>query len=142
AHLPGQVAGHGVDAVGEVLPRPRHTGHLRLPAEPPFRADLARDASHLGGKGIELVDHRVDGFLELADLAADVGCDLLGKIAAGPRGPDFRDTADLPREVARHRVHAVGQVLPGARNAGNLRLAAEPPFGADLARHARYFGGE
>jgi len=44
ADLAGQVAGHRVDAVGEVLPRPGHALHLGLAAELPFRADLAGHA--------------------------------------------------------------------------------------------------
>ena len=39
-------------------------------------------------------------------------------------------------------VHAVGQVLPRAGDALHVGLAAELAFGADLARHARHFGGE
>ncbi|MGO7645930.1 hypothetical protein ACC709_36525, partial [Rhizobium ruizarguesonis] len=38
-----------------------------LPAEPPFGADFTRHARNLAGKAVELVDHRVDGFLELED---------------------------------------------------------------------------
>ena len=45
-------------------------------------------------------------------------------------------------QVARHEVDVVGEVLPGAGDAGHLRLAAELAFGADLARHARHFRGE
>ena len=43
--------------------------HLRLAAELALGADLARDARHLGGERVELVHHRVDGVLELEDLA-------------------------------------------------------------------------
>ena len=39
------------------------------PPSLPFGADLARDARHLGGERAELVDHRVDGVLQLEDLA-------------------------------------------------------------------------
>ena len=39
--------------------------HLGLAAELAFGADLARDARHLAGERVELVDHRVDGVLEL-----------------------------------------------------------------------------
>ena len=44
--------------------------HLRLAAELALGADLARHARHLAGEGVQLVDHRVDGVLELQDLAA------------------------------------------------------------------------
>ena len=46
---------------------PRHVG---LAAEPAFGADFARDARHFGREGVELIDHRVDGFLQLQDFAA------------------------------------------------------------------------
>src|SRR6202023_874162 len=47
AHLVGEVAGHEVDAVGEVLPRPRHARDLGLAAEAALGADLAGDPRHL-----------------------------------------------------------------------------------------------
>ena len=42
---------------------------LGLAAELAFGADLLRDARDLGGERAELIDHRVDGVLELEDLA-------------------------------------------------------------------------
>ena len=133
---------HRVDRVGEVLPRAGHAGHHRLHAQPAFGADLARHAGHFRGERAELLDHRVDGFLELQDLAAHVDGDLLGKVAVGHGDGHLGDVADLAGEVGRHRVDVVGEVLPGAGHAGHRRLAAELAFGADLARHARHFRGE
>ncbi len=52
------------------------------------------------------------------------------------------DVADLIRQVAGHRVHAIGQILPHAADAFHLRLAAQLAFGSDFARHARHFAGE
>src|SRR5439155_22677598 len=77
AHLAGQVAGHVVDAVGQVLPGAGDALDLGLAAEPAFGADLARDARHFAGEGVELIDHRVDGLLQLQNLAADVNRDFL-----------------------------------------------------------------
>ena len=142
AHLRGQVAGHEVDVVGEVLPGAGDAGHLGLAAELALGADLARHARHLGGERVELVDHRVDGVLELEDLALDVDRDLARQVAARDGGGDLGDVAHLRGEVAGHRVDAVGEVLPGAGDAGHLRLAAELALGADLARHARHLAGE
>src|SRR5204862_493179 len=65
ADLCGEVAGHHVDAVGQVLPDAAHVAHLRLAAELAFGADLARDARDLGREASELVDHRVDRVFEL-----------------------------------------------------------------------------
>ena len=107
-----------------------------LAAELALRADLAGDAGHLRGERVELVDHRVDGVLQLEDLAADVDGDLLGQVAVGDGGGDLGDVAHLAGEVAGHGVDAVGQVLPDAGDALDLRLAAEPALGADLAGDA------
>src|SRR5207253_3162226 len=82
AHLAGEVAGHRVDVVGEVLPRAGHPAHVRLAAELALRTDLAGDAGDLVGEGGELVDHRVDRRLQLEDLAAGVDVDLLAEVAA------------------------------------------------------------
>ena len=49
---------------------PATPGTCGLAAELAVGADLARDARHLAGEGVELVDHRVDGLLQLQDLAA------------------------------------------------------------------------
>ena len=48
---------------------PGHAGDLGLAAELALGADLAGDAGYLVGERRELVDHRVDGLLELGDLA-------------------------------------------------------------------------
>ena len=142
AHLSRQVAGHRVDVVGQILPRAGDAGHLRLAAEPPFRADLARDARHFAGEAVELIDHRVERLLELKDFAAHVDGDLARQVAVGDGGRDLRDVAHLTRQIAGHRVDVVGQVLPCAGDAGHRRLAAEAPLGADLARDARHLAGE
>src|ERR1700738_161847 len=55
ADLAGEVGGHRVDAVGQVLPAAGHAAHQCLAAELAFGADLARDARHLAGEGVELV---------------------------------------------------------------------------------------
>ena len=128
--------------VGQVLPGAGDAEHVGLAAEPAFGADLARDARHFAGEGVELVHHRVDGFLQLQDFARHVHGDLLRQVAAGDGGRDVGDVADLGGQVAGHEVDAVGQVLPGAGDAGHRGLAAELAFGADLARDARHFRGE
>src|SRR5262249_3839801 len=114
----------------------------RLPSQPPFGADLTRHACHFGGERAQLLDHGVEGFFELENFAAHVDGDFFRQIAAGDGGCDFGYITHLRRQVTGHRVDVVGQVFPRAGNAGDLRLAAEFAFGADLARHARHFRGE
>ena len=128
---------HRVDRVGEVLPRAGDAGHDRLHAEAAFGADFARDARDFRGERAQLLDHRVDGFLQLQDLAADVDGDLARQVAVGDGDRHVGDVAHLAGQVRRHRVDVVGEVLPRAGDAGHGGLAAELAFGADLARDAR-----
>src|SRR5207245_10777811 len=72
AHLARQVRCHEVDVVGQVLPDAADAAHLGLAAQLAVGADLAGDAGDLGGEGVELVEHGVDGVLQLEDLAAHV----------------------------------------------------------------------
>ena len=113
--------------------------HLGLAAELAFGADLAGDARHFGGERAELIDHGVDGVLQLEDLALHVDGDLLRQVAVGDGRGHVGDVAHLAGEVAGHEVHVVGQVLPRAGDAAHVGLAAELAFGADFAGHAGHF---
>src|SRR5262249_39728677 len=84
---------------------------------------------------------RVDGVLELEDLAADVDGDLLGEVTVGHRHRHLGDVPHLGGEIARHLVHVVGEVLPGAGHPCHHRLAAELALGADLTAHRTHLGG-
>src|SRR5216683_2090978 len=139
ADLAGQVAGHRVHAVGQILPCTGNAAHQRLAAQFAFGADLARDARHFAGEGVELVDHGVDGVFQFENLAAHVHRDLLGKVSVGDRGGHFGDVSHLSRQIARHRVDALGQILPGAGDAEHVGLAAQPAFGADFTGDAGDF---
>src|SRR5207237_8807570 len=66
----------------------------------------------------------------------------LWRAAVGDSGRDVGDIAHLGRQVAGHEVDVVGEVLPDARRAFDLCLAAELALGADLAGHAGDLGGE
>ena len=142
AHLVGQVGGEQVDVAGQVLPGAGGAGHVRLAAEPAFDADFARDVGHLLGEGRERVGHVVDRLGQRRDLALRLDRQLLAQVAVGDGGHHLDDAADLVGEVGGHDVDRVGEILPGAGDAGHFRLAAELAFGADLARDARDFGGE
>src|SRR5438445_2752699 len=141
AHLGGEVAGHVVDVVGQVFPHARHALHLRLAAQLALGTDFAGHPGDLAGEGVQLVDHGVDRVFELEDLALDLDADLLGALAFLDRRGDLGDVAHLGGQVAGHEVHALGQVLPDAASAPDLRLAAQLAFGADLARYPGDFGG-
>ena len=142
AHLAGQIVGHEVDVVGQVLPGAAYAAHLRLAAELAFGADFAGHARNLGGERIQLIHHRVDGVFQFQDFAFHVDGDLLRQVPRRHRGRDLGDVTDLTGQIVGHEVDVVGQVLPGAADAFDLRLAAELAFGADFTRHTGHFGSE
>ena len=91
---------------------------------------------------LEVADHLVDGVLERRHLALRLDRDRARQVALRHRHRHLRDRAHLSRQVRRELVHVLGQVLPGARRARHLRLAAELAFHAHLARHRRHLLGE
>ena len=140
--LGGQVSGHGVDGVGQVLPGAGHAGHDGLAAELAVGAHFAGHARDFRRERTQLIHHRVDGFFQLQNFAADIDGNFAGEVTAGHGGGDFGDVAHLAGEVAGHGVDGIGEIFPGAGDAGNHGLAAEFAVGADFAGHARDFGGE
>ncbi len=142
ADLVGEVARHGVDAVGQILPRSSDAAGFCLAAELAFGADFARHAGHFRGQRIQLVDHRIDSVFQFQYFSAHVHGDFTGEIALGHRGGDFGDISHLVGEVAGHGIHRIGQVAPGSGDAAHFCLTAEFPFGADFAGHAGHFRGE
>src|SRR5256886_12708598 len=55
------------------------------------------------GERAQLVDHRIDGLLQLEHLALDVDGDLLREVAVRDCGRDGGDVAHLRRQVRRER---------------------------------------
>src|SRR5439155_26398087 len=94
ADLVRQVVGHRVDVVGQVFPGAGHALDLRLTTQLAFGTHLAGDAAHFRGKSVQLVHHRVDGFLELKDLTVHIHHDLAGEVARGHGRGHFGDVAD------------------------------------------------
>src|SRR5690606_17515672 len=135
AHLAGQIVGHQVDVVGQVLPRPGRAGDVVLTAQLAFGPDLARHPGDLGGEGVQLVHHDVDGRLQFEDFPLHVDGDLLRQVAVGHGGGDLGDVAHLTGQVGGHEVHVVGQVLPRAADPVDLGMATQLALGADIWRH-------
>src|SRR5690606_39798174 len=75
-------------------------------------------------------------------ISFDIDGDFLGQVTVGDGGRDLRDVAELDGEVGDQAVDVVGEVLPRARDAAHVGLAAHAPLGADLLGHACHFGGE
>src|SRR5207302_1196365 len=137
-----QIARHGVDAFGEIAPGTGDAAHFRLPAEFAFRADFARHAGYLGCEGAELIDHRVDGVLQLQSLAAGFVRDFGRELALGDGCGDAPTRRSFDRQIARHGVDAFGEIAPRTGDAAHFRLPAELAFRADFAGHAGYLGCE
>ena len=143
AHLGGQVTCKLVHVIGQVAPGSGRAGHARLTAQFPFDTDLAGHCADLVGEDAQSFSHAVDRVGQCRDLAFRFHTDQLSsQVAVGDGGHDFDDAADLGREVRRHEIHVVGEILPGAGDAGDARLAAEFSFDADLARHRADLLGE
>src|SRR5262249_59434382 len=91
--LSGEVRGHRVDVVGEILPGAGHSRYERLTTELALGADLACHAADLGREAIELVHHRVDGVFELQNLSLHVDGDLARQV-------DSRNAAFHTRQLS------------------------------------------
>src|SRR5205085_1044561 len=107
-HLTGQVGGHEVHVVGQLLPGAGDALYPCLAAQLPLRADFARHAGHFLPYTTLFRSQRVDGVLQLEDLAAHVDGDLLREVAIGDGGGDFGDVPHLAGQVGGHEVHVVG----------------------------------
>src|ERR1700719_2993924 len=113
--------------------------HVGLTAELAFCADLARHARNFRSKRAELIDHGVDGVLQLQDFSAYFNSNLARQVAGGHRGGNLGDVADLVGQGAAHEIDAVRKILPGSSTALPHSLPAELPFGPTFASHTRYF---
>ncbi len=104
ADLAGQVAGHARSTLSvrsfQVPPTP---STCAWPPRRPSVADFAGDAGTSGAKRVQLIDHRVDGVLELEDFAAHLDGDLRGRSPARDRGGHLGDVAHLAGQVGGHR---------------------------------------
>ena len=139
SHLAREVRGHEVHVVGEILPRSRDSRHVRLATQASFGADLARNACDFSSEHAQAVDHCVDRLLQLEDLSLHVRGDLSREISLRDRGGDVSDVSDLTGEARGHRVHVVGEVLPGTADSGHCGLTTQTSFGSDFARNTRHF---
>src|SRR5207249_9696336 len=104
AHLVGQVIGHRVDAVGEVLPGAGDAFDLGLPAQPPLGAYFSCDPGYFRGEGVKLIHHGVDGVFQLQYLAAYFDGDLLGEVSVGDGCGHVGDVAHVAGQVISHKV--------------------------------------
>ena len=146
ADLAGEVGGHGVDGVGEVLPGTGDAGDLRLAAELAFGADFAGDAGDFAGEDAELLDHGVDdggGAKEFAfeGTAVDVEADGLGEVALGDGGDGAGNFGGGAEQVFDKVVDRGFHLVPGATVAGDADAFAGLALFADGLANAFEFAG-
>src|SRR5262245_26665115 len=142
AYLGGQVTSHHVDTVGQVLPGTGNVLDLGLPAESSFRTDLASDAGYLAGKGVELIDHRVDGLADAEELALErcaliLQRDALGQVAPGDAADDAGDLLGWLDKVGDEGVDGLDPGAPRADNGAERGALFDPAFLADDRADAR-----
>ena len=101
ANLAGQVAGHRIDRIRQILPDAGDALHFRLTAESAFGTYFARHARHFRCERTELIHHRVDGVLQLQNFAARIHRDFRGQIARRHGRSDARDIANLVGQITR-----------------------------------------
>src|SRR5262249_62024630 len=63
ADLGGQVAGHEVHIVGEVLPGTGYSSHFGLPAEFALGTDFSHHSGYFRSEPVHLIDHSIDRIL-------------------------------------------------------------------------------
>ena len=119
AHLAGQVAGHGVDGVGEVLPGSGYTGDLCLTAELTVGAYFARHAGYFRRKYSELLDHGVDDFGRAKKVAFErtsihVHSYRLRQISFGHGRDGAGNFGGRPQEILDQGVDRILDLPPGA----------------------------
>ena len=132
AHLRRQVDGHGVDRIGKVFPCACDVGHFGASAQLAFGADFTGHAEDFGSECVKLVDHRIDGVFQLENLALHVHRDLARQIASRYGRRHACDVPHLRRQVGRHCIDGIGQVLPRSGHTRHNCLPAEFAFGSDL----------
>ena len=146
ADLSGEIAGHEVHIVGEVLPRAGDSLDFRLPAELAFGADLAGDARHFRGERAELIDHFVDGLRRAEEFPferaiVDLEGHRLGKVSLGHGADHAGRFASRMHEIADQRVDGVDRFRPRSADVAQRGPLGNLPFLADHAAEAVQFVG-
>jgi hypothetical protein len=98
----------------------------------------SRAAGHLGGEGVELIHHGVDGVLQFRISRASTV--IFREITRATANGDLGDVPHLGGEVS-GRGHVVGQVFHVPAAPGTLADLPDD-LGADVPRHPGHLAGE
>src|SRR5262249_36828187 len=105
--LSSKVRGHEIDVIGKVFPHPSDPGNLCLTTEVSFGTDFTSYTSHFRSKRPQLIDHRIDGVLELSNFPFDINGNLSREVSIGYRSSYCSNVSDLSRQITSHRVDGV-----------------------------------
>ena len=133
--LRGEIGRQQVYVVGQILPNARGARHVGLAAQPAVNAHFTGDGGDLLGEDSQCVGHVINGLGQGRHFAFGFDGQLFSETSIGHGGHDFDDASHLGRQVSRHDVDVVGQILPGAGDTGHLGLAAQFAICAHLAGH-------
>jgi hypothetical protein len=110
--LRGQSCGELVDVAIEIAPGACRSWHMGLAPEFAFYANFPSDRRKLFGKRRQSDDHVVDCVGQLRYFAFRLEKKVALEITLGHRRDHLSDAANLTRQVARHKIDAVSQILP------------------------------
>lgn len=122
-----------------MLPSAFNVVDRSLPTQNSVGANLLRDFGNFLSELLQLIYHVVDCVFQFEDLAPTRCSDFPRQITFSDSSSDNRNIADLRGEVICHRIDINCQLVPGALNALNLRLAAQDTLCADLSGDASDF---
>ena len=99
-------------------------------------SDFCCTRGHFAGESsLRLIDHRIDGSFEAAEFRrSTLTVIFFGQVSARDRRRHLRNVAHLGRQISRPSEYAVGEILPGPRDA-----SAWPRKFLHFARDARDF---
>lgn len=140
SHLCGEVHGHAVDVFGKISPCALDIVDRGLATQASLCSDFSGDLGDLASKLLQLVNHGVDGGLELEHFSPTLGLDFLCEVSLGDGCGDLDNVAHLGRQIVGHGVDVDGQIVPHALDAPNVGLSAQYTLGSDISCYARDFG--
>jgi hypothetical protein len=151
-YLSGQPGRHRVDGIRQILPGTGHTAHPRLPAQLPFRTDLARHTRHFVRERRELIHESVDRAPDLQELAAQRSSAAVGapgaqihpllQVALGDRRQHSADLGDGTDQVLDQSVRCVDGRGPRPLARTGLEPLRELPLAADHPPYAGQLTGQ
>src|SRR6185437_1817475 len=129
-------AGHGVNGIGEVLPRSSDAGDDCLPTEFSIRSHLSSDARHLGREDTQLLNHRVHDVRRTQEFAfqcstVHVEAHCLSQISLSDGADRASDFCCRSKEILNEGIDGDLHLPPGTALLLEARALSGSSFFAD-----------